>query len=118
MKRPFFPKRRSKFNVDMSAAGKLARTVDGIVFHSKREAARYRVLKAWENAGVISGLRRQVRFTFELRGVVICAYVLDFLYQLRDGSLIHEDVKGARTGEYAIKRRLMKAIYEIDVMES
>ena len=85
--------------------------VDGIVFHSKREAARYAELKLMEKAGQIHGLRCQ--FPYELSvpriyaaGVeglqphraptVIGKYVADFIYYGKDGFVV-EDVKGMAT---------------------
>lgn len=108
--------------------------VDGMVFDSKKEARRFSVLKALENAGEISGLRRQVEFllipeqrepdTIGKRGGVHkgkvierkCSYVADFVY-LRDHELVVEDVKGIRTHDYIIKRKLMLHIHGIRVKE-
>ncbi|WP_038796012.1 DUF1064 domain-containing protein [Burkholderia pseudomallei] len=95
---------------------------DGIRFDSKRERSRWFELIKQQDVGLISGLRRQV--VFELApGVVIASrkrpalrYIADFVYT-RDGVQVVEDVKGAITGEYRIKRHLMKSVHDIDISE-
>ena len=49
-------KKHSKYGVDTSAAGKAARTLDGILFGSISEKNRYAVLKQNERAGIITDL--------------------------------------------------------------
>lgn len=119
MRRPFFTRRRSKFNVDHSAAGKAVRTVDGIVFHSQREAAYYRVLKALEAAGQIDQLQRQVAFPIVVKGVRVAVYKADFSHQDRaTGQLVVTDVKGYRTESYRLKKALVEALYGIRIRET
>lgn len=91
--------------------------VDGITFHSKREAARYSDLKLLERAGQIKDLRIQVPFLFELNDVRICKYFADFVYR-ENGKEIVEDCKGKRTKDYMIKRKLMKAFFAIEIVET
>ncbi|WP_155033678.1 DUF1064 domain-containing protein, partial [Burkholderia pseudomallei] len=89
---------------------------------SKRERSRWFELIKQQDVGLISGLRRQV--VFELApGVVIASrkrpalrYIADFVYT-RDGKQVVEDVKGTITGEYRIKRHLMKSVHDIDISE-
>ena len=108
--------------------------VDGITFDSLKEARRYGVLKAMEEAGEISGLKRQVEFvlipeqreqnTIGPRGGVRkgklierqVSYIADFVY-MKDHELIVEDAKGVRTQEYIIKRKLMHHIHGIRIKE-
>ena len=97
--------------------GSRAVEVDGLRFHSKKEAARYRLLKAMEDAGEIEGLLLQPRFPLVVNGVKICSYVADFQY-LENGVQITEDTKGYRTREYRLKVKLLKALYGIDVRET
>lgn len=92
--------------------------VDGITFASKAEAKRYSELKLLERAGKIKELHLQPRYPLTVEGEKICTYVGDFLY--RDpltGNYVLEDVKGVRTAAYNIKRKLVKAIYKIDIVE-
>lgn len=109
-------KGRSKYN---------AKTVqlDGITFDSKSEAKRYAELLMLERAGAISDLQRQVEFTLipaqYIDGKCVeraCKYKADFVY-LEDGKRVVEDVKGLKTKDYIIKRKLMLYIHGIRIME-
>ena len=88
-------------------------------FDSKKEAARYQELLLLQKAKKISSLRTQVRYKFEKGGVLICAYVADFVY-LEKGVEVVEDVKSAFTRKnpvYRIKKKMMLAFFGIDVRE-
>lgn len=76
--------------------GAVAVVVDGIRFDSKAEAGRWLDLRTQERVGLITILRRQVRYPLQVNGVTIGHYVADFVYQ-RDGVEIIEDVKGHQT---------------------
>ena len=92
---------------------------DGHKFDSKRECERYILLRSWEQQGVISNLRLQVPFELNVNGQKICKYIADFTYQ-RNGRQIVEDVKGEATRilpVYRLKKKLMKAILGIEIME-
>lgn len=85
--------------------------VDGITFHSAKEAKRWGELRLLEQDGQIRNLNRQV--TFELHGVnglVVCKYVVDFTY-IEDLEFVAEDTKGFRTADYKIKRKLFVSEY-------
>ena len=92
-------------------------TIDGITFDSKREAARYRQLKALEQAGEIADLELQPRFvlldTFTdshgKRHQAI-TYVADFQYT-EGGRIVVEDAKGVETAVFKIKRKLFLSRY-------
>lgn len=99
--------------------------VDGQKFDSKKEANRYQELLLLEKAGVIKNLSRQVKFVLipsqrDESGKVIereCSYKADFVYYEEDGETVVEDVKGFRTKEYIIKRKLMLYQYGIRIRE-
>lgn len=101
----------------MSKYGNVRTEVDGIKFHSKREAARYQDLRLLERAGAIKDLRLQVPYSFELNDVKICRYFADFVYK-ENGRQVVEDSKGKRTKDYMIKRKLMKAFFAIEILET
>lgn len=90
------------------------RTVSG--FDSRKEEKRYGELRLLERAGKISELHRQVRYALVVGHTLICEYVADFQYR-RDGLIAVEDVKGVRTRDYIIKRKLMLALYGITIEE-
>ena len=97
--------------------------VDGIEFDSAKEAKRYTKLRDMQEAGEIEGLRLQVPFellpSFECEGVKYrgMKYISDFVYY-RDGVLVVEDVKGAKTPEYRMKKKLMAYMNHINIEES
>lgn len=100
-------------------------TVNGQVFDSKKEASRYKELLLLEKAGAIKDLRMQVKFTLipaqrdEATGKVVereCSYKADFVYSEGEKTVV-EDVKGFRTKEYIIKRKLMLWRYGIRIRE-
>lgn len=97
-------------------------TVDGITFDSKKEAKRYGELKLLEKAGQISHLRLQHKWPLEINGFLICTYKCDFYYHehFKDGGWdeVVEDVKGMKTPIYKLKKKLMKAIHGIEILES
>lgn len=84
---------------------------------SKKEALRCDELHILEAGGAIEHLILQPPFFIGVNGVEICKYVADFAY-IDNGKRIVEDVKGMRTATYRIKRKLMKAIYGIEVLET
>lgn len=113
----------------------------GETFDSRKEARRYAELLLLEKAGHISDLRRQV--SYELipaqrqvssdvykRGArkgetkegkiiekAVC-YVADFVYiDNATGEEIVEDVKGIRTKEYVLKRKMMLFLKGIRITE-
>lgn len=90
--------------------------VDGMVFDSKREAARWCELKLEERVGHIDHLRRQVPFALTVNRMHVADYLADFVYY-SEGMEVVEDVKGARTDVYRIKRKLMLAIHGIEIRE-
>jgi hypothetical protein len=91
--------------------------VDNIRFDSKREAKRYQELRLLERAGVIKDLKLQVRFQLKVQSELICTYVADFVYQENEQQVV-EDSKGHRTREYVIKKKLMRAIHEVEILET
>lgn len=92
---------------------------DGITFDSKKEAGRYEELKLRLYAGEIRDLVLQPRFPLKVMGTLICTYVGDFQYfDLEKNEQILEDVKGVRTREYRIKKRLLWATYGIPIHET
>ena len=83
-------------------------------FASKREHAHWCLSKLREKAGEITRLERQVRFKLDINGVHICDYIADEVYFQGERRVVC-DVKGVETPEFKLKRKLMKAIFNIDV---
>lgn len=96
--------------------------VDSITFDSKKEADRYCELKLLQRAGKITDLRMQVPFelqpAFTVNGKKVrpIHYIADFMYQ-EDGVYVVEDVKGQRTKEYMLKRKMYAYKYGQEIRE-
>lgn len=86
-------------------------------FDSRGESQRYLVLKAREDAGEISDLKRQTSYRITVNGVKVCDYRPDFEYVLEDRTHVVEDFKSKATitPTFRLKVKLMKAVHGIDV---
>ncbi len=93
--------------------------VNGLTFASKKEAKRYQELDLMRQVGEIHNLTLQPKYAIIVEGIKICTYVADFSYQVRlSGATVVEDTKGVKTPVYRLKRKLMKAVYGIDILET
>ena len=90
--------------------------VDNVRFASKKEARRYSDLKLLIHAKAIKDLVLQPKFVIDVDGVHVCTYIGDFQYT-EGNEVIVEDCKGFKTDVYKLKKKLMKAIFGIDVKE-
>lgn len=96
---------------------------DSIVFDSKKEYKRWRELLVLQKAGVITQLKRQVKFELIKKSETerACNYVADHVYMdCATGEKIVEDVKSDATRKlstYIMKRKLMKEVYGITIRE-
>lgn len=94
-------------------------TVDGITFDSKWEAQRWGELQAMERGGLVRDLERQVKYEIVVNGEKICRYIADFRYKVVDDdgatTEVVEDAKGVETPDFKLKKKLMKAVHQIDV---
>jgi len=102
----FNPFRRSKYRAQRTV-------IDGHTFASKKEAGAYLNFRAMQANGQITGLELQPRFellgkfTYRNEKIRALTYVADFRFTLIEtGEVIVVDVKGFRTTEYLIKRKL------------
>ena len=99
--------------------------VDGEHFHSKREAKRWGDLRMLQRAGEIRNLARQVKYLLDVNGVRIATYTADFVYDQRKliagdpwWEPVVEDVKGYPNDRWPMKKKLMKAIHGIEILET
>ena len=107
--------KRNKYNA-------IKTEIDGIIFHSRKEAARYSQLKIYEKGGLITDLRLQVPYELIPKLVIngkterAIKYIADFVYYDTVHKVeICEDVKGMITDIFKIKYRLMKLIHSVDI---
>lgn len=104
-------------------------------FDSKKEFERYLELLDLQKKGKIYDLKRQVEYELipaqygeptytktgkEKKGKIIergVKYIADFVYKDKDNNVVVEDVKGIKTKEYIIKRKLMLYLLKIKIKE-
>ena len=97
-------------------------TVDGLLFDSLREAARWQELQLLERAGHIRGLQRQVsyelapsvKFEGAKRAQPPLRLIVDFAYTEKDRRVL-EDTKGFVTPVFTAKRHILKHLTGLDV---
>lgn len=110
---------------------------DGITFDSESEARYYQKLKAMESEGQISDIKRQVAYQllpdiYEEREIQLktktkvvrkrvqqgTKYIADFVYtDTATGKTKVVDVKGMRTPEYKLKKKMMRCLLGITIIE-
>lgn len=98
---------------------------EGMQFDSKAELKRWLELQILRRAGHIAQLERQVEYVLipsqprpsggtERK----CSYIADFRYlDCKANKVVIEDVKGAATPEYRIKRKLMLHVHRVEIRE-
>lgn len=110
-------------------------TFRGIVFASKKERDYYLLLKDRERKGEISDLRLQVRYELlpaiyedevvhlKTKDKIVpklvqrkVEYVADFVYT-ENGTERVIDTKGFRTKEYQLKKKMMRSLLNIEIIE-
>ncbi len=107
--------KRGKYNAKRTEA-------HGIMFDSKAEADRYCELRLLERSGEITNLELQPRFDLIVNGENCGFYKGDFVYFSRPsngkrGEHVVEDCKGVRTAVYKLKKRLVAALYHVQIVE-
>lgn len=96
--------------------GNVPTIVDGHRFASKLEGTRYLQLKMLRAGGVVADFRMQVPYVIEVNGHRICEYRADFVIDWPDGTTTVEDTKGVETPEFKLKKKLMLAVYGIEIL--
>jgi len=83
-------------------------TVDGIKFHSKKEAKRYQDLKLLQLGKIITDLELQPVIPLMVNGVKIGRYTGDFKYK-ENGIEVIEDVKSVatKTRDYILRKKIL-----------
>ena len=97
---------RHKFNAKRTEC-------DGITFASKKEAAYYQEVKIRQRGGMVVFFLRQV--PFHLPGGV--KYLADFVRFDKDGTAHVIDCKGMKTPMYIAKKKMVEALYPIEIEE-
>ena len=92
----------------------------GIQFDSQKEMNRYKDLVLLERAGEIQDLELQPRYDLIVNGHKLGFYRGDFRYkEVATDTVVLEDVKSpvTRTAVYMLKKKLVKAIYDVEITE-
>ena len=93
--------------------------VDGIVFDSRKEARYYSELKLLVKGGEVEKFDMQVPYVLQegfhhkacKRKVMPIIYIADFVVYYKDGHTEVVDVKGFRTKEYLLKKKMLLHLY-------
>ena len=106
---------RNKYNV----SAKKDRTFNGTTYHSKAEM-NYRkrldmLTKAKGNDKVMK-IEEQVIYPIVVKDAKICKYLLDFRVTYPN-RVEHIDVKGFITPEFSLKKKLVEALFPIQIIE-
>lgn len=102
----------------MSKYGARPVTIDGHRFDSQAEGRRYIELRLLVRARAIADLTVHPSWPLTVNGRRCGRYVGDFSYiDNQTGLGVVEDVKGVRTPVYRLKKKLMLALYGIDIVE-
>jgi hypothetical protein len=91
---------------------------DGHHFDSIAEKDYYLQLKLRQMGGDISDLKLQPQYPLVINDTKVGTYVGDFLYtDNKTGEKVLVDVKGFRTQLYLMKKKMVRALYAIDITE-
>ena len=96
-----------------------------MTFDSVKEYRRFCELSLLEKAGKIHGLQWQVKFDLlptqrDAAGKLLeraVSYVADFTYY-ENGKLVVEDVKGFKTPEYKLKKKMLLYFHKLRIKET
>jgi hypothetical protein len=109
------PGRQGKYN----AKGE---HIDGHWFASQAEGVRYKQLLRLAEQEKIERIELQPSFPLAVNGKHVATYRADFRYAVLDETgrtvkVVVEDVKGMVTDVYVMKKKLVEAIYTIEINE-
>jgi len=102
-------------------------TCDSQTFDSEKEYARYQELLLMQKGGAIRGLKLQVPYVLAPpylycgKNIPAIRYLADFVYEEKQRFAwvqVVEDVKGAETPVYRLKRHLMATVHGVTIRET
>jgi len=85
-------------------------------FASKKEYADWCQLKVQQRLGLISHLQRQVKFPLSVNAQLVTTFIADAVF-FENGKRVVVDSKGVQTPVYRLKKKLMRALLNIEVQE-
>lgn len=93
---------------------------NGRTYDSQHEAHVSRqldLLKKAKGKDKIIDIQYQVRYKMSVNKKHICTYIADFVVTYADKRVEVIDAKGFKTAVYKLKKKLMKAVHNIDIAE-
>ena len=108
------PQKSSRYN----KYGAKKTEYNGITFDSKAEAHRAYELDMLKHSGEVTKVEYQPSFDCIVNGKKICKYIADFKVTYADGHVEYEDTKGFKTPVYKIKKKLVEALFDIEIIET
>lgn len=106
-----------KNNNRFKVSPEVERTIDGIVFASKKETKRYAELRLLERAGEVQDLELQPEFRVSINDQHYCTYTADFAYTEK-GERVIEELKSTGTAKdaaYRLRKKAAELFYGIKV---
>lgn len=93
----------------------------GRIFDSKKEAQRAFELDCMIRAGEVTKVEYQPKYEIVINGQKVSNYFGDFRVHYPDGRVEVEDVKGLKRGAsyqiFRLKKKLVKALFGIEIIE-
>jgi hypothetical protein len=90
---------------------------NGNKYDSKKEAEYAYRLDMLIKAKEVISWERQIRLNLLVNDIKVCAYLVDFIVKYPDNKVEYVDVKGYKTDIYKLKKKLVKAVLDIDIVE-
>lgn len=100
----WFKKKQNKYNATKY-------DYNGIIYHSKKEAAFAKELDLRIKAKDIKSWTRQEKISIDVNGHHICNYYIDFTITHNDNSIEFTEIKGYETDVWKLKWKLFEALY-------
>lgn len=104
--------------------GNIPTIYNGRKYDSRKEAGYAKLLDTLKHAkdpkDRVHYWEPQLKLRIEVEGEHICDYIADFFVEYANGRREYIDVKGGeatKTAVYKIKKKLVKALYDIDIVE-
>jgi len=111
----------AKKKTKRSREGNKLTEYNGNTYRSLKEARYAMSLDFWVSQGVIKSWERQKALKCEIQDYHITTYIVDFIVYYASGRIEYVDVKGRKSGGpyqmFQIKKRLVKALLGIDIIE-
>jgi hypothetical protein len=90
---------------------------DGTWSDSKKEARIDSKIMLLKYDETVAAIERKIKYPLVVNGVNCGNYICDWTVYRKDGTREVYDAKGVKTTVYKLKKKLVAAIYKIDIIE-